>query len=306
MKFKKRVGVGDISVPRSYKRGVALEDDYLSASIQNEGLKDPIYVLENDKKLILVDGLRRLRCCKKIGMKTVPALVEKYRSSGDFPTPLSYAVFLRLTIDTKRQDLLPSQRAYYINLLTRKYGIPLAEISGAYGCSESALRGLLSVADCSEEIRMLIDNKTFPVTAGKQLSTLSKKGQLSIVHYFYGRNKVTNNEIKLWLDRLDPIRDAELLKNPNRSAVAKTRRRRERVSNTYTSPRAIGRSITDTEVHVREVRRELTNMKEMIRYSRPIIECILKDEYLRTNLPGRVISEFRKFADEEGIKWRNK
>jgi ParB family chromosome partitioning protein len=180
VKLKQRLDISKIKVPRMFRREAVIEDEYLLNSIRDEGLKDPIYVLEDGNSYVIVDGIRRLRCCKKLKHVSIPALVEEY--SGNIN---SHAAFLRLVIDTKRQDLLPSQRAYYISLLTKKYDISISEISKAYGRSESALRTLMNISNCDEEIRMRIDNRTFPIVAAKLVSRLSQKGQRSMLNYFY-------------------------------------------------------------------------------------------------------------------------
>jgi ParB/RepB/Spo0J family partition protein len=302
VKLHPRLKVNQIKVPRTFKREAVVEDEYLLNSIRDEGLKDPIYVLKDGTSYVIVDGIRRLRCCKKLKHATIPALAEKY--ANQMGSANAYAAFLRLIIDTKRQDLLPSQRAYYINLLTKKYDIPISEISKAYGRSESALRVLMNISSCDEEIRMRIDNRTFPIVAAKLASKLSRKGQRSMLHYFYGRSKVSADEISNWINRLDPVRDTDLFKDVVKSQKAKKRSYAKRVSRTYSKSSAIGQSITDAESSLEDVRKEIRYIRDGIRHARPIVEFSLNNKKFMKMLPSGVVSDFKQFAEIEGIQWK--
>jgi ParB family transcriptional regulator, chromosome partitioning protein len=52
----------------------------LAESIANEGILVPIVVYQQDGKYVLVDGERRFRCARELGLQTVPALVTTRRT----------------------------------------------------------------------------------------------------------------------------------------------------------------------------------------------------------------------------------
>jgi ParB family transcriptional regulator, chromosome partitioning protein len=59
------------------------ELDALMRSIEQVGIQVPLSVYEKNNKYVLIDGERRWRCSRKLGLKNVPVIVEPQ------PTPLN-------------------------------------------------------------------------------------------------------------------------------------------------------------------------------------------------------------------------
>lgn len=59
------------------------ELDRLTESIAQEGVLVPIVVYEKGGRYILVDGERRFKCARTLGLKTIPALVTTERNEHD-------------------------------------------------------------------------------------------------------------------------------------------------------------------------------------------------------------------------------
>jgi hypothetical protein len=78
----------------------------------------------------------------------------------------------------------------------------------------------------------------------------------------------------------------------------------KRVARTYNKSSAIGKSITDSEGNLEEVRKEIRYIRDGIRHARPIVEFALNDKNFMKLLPNSVVSDFKKFAEIEGIKWK--
>lgn len=77
------------------------ELDHLLDSIQRYGVQVPVSVFRHGKRFVLIDGERRWRCCRKLNLATIPALVQ------DRPTPLTN-LLLMFNIHSLREqwDLL--------------------------------------------------------------------------------------------------------------------------------------------------------------------------------------------------------
>ena len=76
----RKIKIRDIMVKKRIRKDVTIENDIsvLAASIKKNGLIEPIYLrkdINNPKKYILVDGLRRLSACEFLGAKEIPAIV---------------------------------------------------------------------------------------------------------------------------------------------------------------------------------------------------------------------------------------
>jgi len=49
----------------------------LEQSIKQHGILQPLQIAEVNGQYVLIDGLHRLQIAKKLGMKTVPCIVQK-------------------------------------------------------------------------------------------------------------------------------------------------------------------------------------------------------------------------------------
>lgn len=59
------------------------ELERLAESIDQEGILVPITVFEKDGRFVLVDGERRFRCARELGLEEVPALIVPEKSEQD-------------------------------------------------------------------------------------------------------------------------------------------------------------------------------------------------------------------------------
>jgi len=81
----KELAIADVTPNASNPRldFPASELERLAESIDLEGILVPIVVYPKDGKFVLVDGERRFRCAKELGLSVVPALVTTERSEHD-------------------------------------------------------------------------------------------------------------------------------------------------------------------------------------------------------------------------------
>lgn len=79
------LAIGDIEANESNPRldFPKNELDRLAESIDHEGILVPVVVYARGDKFVLVDGERRFRCARDLGLETVPALVTAERSQHD-------------------------------------------------------------------------------------------------------------------------------------------------------------------------------------------------------------------------------
>jgi len=78
----KEISINEIidDIPRIRKEKFDDDLDYLEQSITNYGLLCPIIVREGLNGYQLVSGRRRLIACKRLGYKTIPAIVKEVTS----------------------------------------------------------------------------------------------------------------------------------------------------------------------------------------------------------------------------------
>lgn len=115
----------------------------LADSIQKYGLLNPILVRpEEDGTFTTLAGSRRLKACRQLGHKTIPALVV----DGD---PLQISLIENLV----REELNPVDEAEALGELKERGSFTLRELSLIAGRSESYTSEILSLAGLPETIK---------------------------------------------------------------------------------------------------------------------------------------------------------
>ena len=89
--------------------------DNLASSIQEKGLLNPITVMQiKNGKYSLVAGQRRFLACKKIGLRTIPAIIRDNLDETD-------ATILSLIENVQRADMNPIDKAKAYQKIYEKY-----------------------------------------------------------------------------------------------------------------------------------------------------------------------------------------
>ena len=74
------VKIDEIYVPAKRRREIDPQRvSRLAESILEDGLRVPIGVRRDDKRLVLVSGLHRLEACKALGEETITAIIVRAR-----------------------------------------------------------------------------------------------------------------------------------------------------------------------------------------------------------------------------------
>ncbi len=139
--------VDDISVnphqPRQDFHSVALEE--LAASINENGIVQPITVRQKNGKYELIAGERRLRAVKLINMRSVPA----YVMSVDDESMLQLALIENI----QREDLNPIDIAHAYNDLIETHGLTHGEVADRVGKNRSTVANFLRLLTLPPEIK---------------------------------------------------------------------------------------------------------------------------------------------------------
>ena len=139
--------VDEISVnphqPRQDFNSVALEE--LAASINENGIVQPITVRQKDGKYELIAGERRLRAVKLINMRSVPA----YVMSVDDESLLQLALIENI----QREDLNPIDIANAYNDLIETHGLTHGEVADRVGKNRSTVANFLRLLTLPPEIK---------------------------------------------------------------------------------------------------------------------------------------------------------
>ena len=159
--------------PRKKFDKEALEE--LSSSIAEHGVLQPILVVKNGERYMIVAGERRWRASRMAGLKMMPALV------GDF-TKKSIAE-ISLIENLQRDDLNPIETALGVKQLMEEYNMTQETVSQQLGKSRSAIANTLRLLTLPDYIRdYVMDDELSAGHARALLSCTREKDQRAIVN----------------------------------------------------------------------------------------------------------------------------
>lgn len=130
--------------PRQDFDPAALEE--LAASINENGIVQPITVTKKDGKYELVAGERRLRAAKLINLRTIPVYVIKV--DGD-----ESLLQLSLIENIQREDLNPIDLAEAYSELVEHYRLSHSEIADRVGKDRSTVANFLRLLILPKEVK---------------------------------------------------------------------------------------------------------------------------------------------------------
>ncbi|MGD8405183.1 MAG: ParB/RepB/Spo0J family partition protein [Anaerolineales bacterium] len=126
--------------------------DELATSIQEHGIIQPLIVSKGEgENYILIAGERRLRAAKKVGLRTVPAIL---RQAND-----RELLELALIENIQRADLNPLEEADAYRQLTEDFGLSHEKVAQRVGKSRPAISNTLRLLQLSDTVKAaLIDS----------------------------------------------------------------------------------------------------------------------------------------------------
>ncbi len=135
---------------RKYFNDTALED--LSRSIQENGVLQPVLVRKNeDGKIILVAGERRLRASVSLGNKTIPAIYV----DGN---PLE----ISLIENIQRENLSPMEEAEAYSQMINEFNYTQQQLSKVIGKARSTIAETISLTRLPESVKQSCRHADIP------------------------------------------------------------------------------------------------------------------------------------------------
>jgi len=129
--------------PRRDFNSVALEE--LAASINENGIVQPITVRQKDGRYELIAGERRLRAVKLINVRTIPAYIMSVNDESTLQ--------LALIENIQREDLNPIDLAHGYEELIETHGLTHGEVADRIGKNRSTVANFLRLLTLPPEIQ---------------------------------------------------------------------------------------------------------------------------------------------------------
>lgn len=174
--------------PRTHFKKEEIEE--LAASIEKEGLLQPILVRKVGSTYQIIAGERRWQACKSLGMTKVPIRVKDVTDDK--------ALELALIENIQRSDLNPIEEAYGYKRLMERQGMTQSDVATAVSKGRSTVANALRLLELPEDAQQLLYEEK--ITAGHARAILS-------VPTAAGRKKLTE---KLVEEKLT-VRETEAL-----------------------------------------------------------------------------------------------
>ena len=150
------------TIPLAKVKGAAFDirtetrdgDPELVASIKTHGLKQPVLLRPAKTGYEIVAGIRRYEASKKLGFKTIPAIVEKLDDKTTFE--------IMLTENLQRKQLTPLEeaKAYKVYLADKQWG-SLSELAGKINKSFSYITERIAYLDWTRELPQKLQDEIF-------------------------------------------------------------------------------------------------------------------------------------------------
>lgn len=138
----------DINQPRKTFDDDKLQE--LAESIKEHGVIQPIIVSKKEDYYQIVAGERRWRASKKVGLKTIPAIVRDYDEKKIRE--------ISLIENIQRQNLNPLETAKAIKELMDEHDMTQDDIAKTLGKSRSSIANTLRVLNLDERVQEMIEN----------------------------------------------------------------------------------------------------------------------------------------------------
>ena len=145
----------------------------LASSIKQHGLMQPVIVIENEGKFILVAGERRLRAVKLLGQKEIKAII----SDISLNELREYALIENI----QREDLNPIEIAQSLKSLIDEYGYTHEILAKNLGKSRSYITNILRLLNLPDFVKKKVAKNEISYGHAKILLGLSNEDMSKVV-----------------------------------------------------------------------------------------------------------------------------
>ena len=167
--------VGKLTVADDNLRGELGDLSELAGSIKSLGVLEPLLVSDNDGKLLVVAGARRLEAAKKAGAKEVPCIVRPFTDQE--------RVEVMIVENLLREDITPLEEAQGYKRLI-ELGQTQRQIAARVGRAQSHISKRLMLTELPEPVQKAVGRGQVNLESVQQLSKLKDDPEtvLSIVN----------------------------------------------------------------------------------------------------------------------------
>ena len=162
----------------------------LAASIEREGLREPITVKAAAHGYRVVQGNRRLMACRMLGWRQIPALVQP-RDVSEMTTAGEIVAAL------KAQPTSYLERAEAVRRLKEEFGVPRAVIAQQLGDSAAHVLSMQRIAALDGDTREILRREHLPERVAEALCRVTEAESRKRIALRTARERLDIREVAL-------------------------------------------------------------------------------------------------------------
>lgn len=154
-----------IANPQVRQHFDAQAEEGMAQSIREVGIMQPIRVRRHNGKAVIIDGERRCRAAKRVGLATVPVIFEEVELDP------SAIIQRQLIANCQREDLRPLELATSIAQLI-KSGCSQTEAAKKLGMPDAKITRTLAILALPVAMREQVNSGQIPASAAYELAKI--------------------------------------------------------------------------------------------------------------------------------------
>ncbi|TES95038.1 ParB/RepB/Spo0J family partition protein [Patescibacteria group bacterium] len=197
--------------PRKHFDELTLSE--LAASIKEHGILQPLIVSKTDSGYELIAGERRLKAAKKIGLKTVPAIIRT-------PTE-QQKLELSMIENIQRHNLNPIEEATAYQKLNDHFGMTHEQIAKKIGKSRASVTNTIRLLELPQEIQEGLEKEKISVSHAKVLLEIDDENRQFALYQKIVRQNLTVRELESEIKKpqKEPPKKTVRITNPELEAL---------------------------------------------------------------------------------------
>ncbi|SDH83544.1 chromosome partitioning protein, ParB family [Vibrio xiamenensis] len=185
--------------PRKDMSHEALEE--LAASIESQGIIQPIVVRPVDDKYEIIAGERRWRAARHAGLRQVPCIIKAVEDRA--------AIAMALIENIQREDLNVIEEAQALERLQDEFTLTHQQVADVIGKSRATVSNLLRLNMLDEQVKTLVASKQLEMGHARALLVLEKDQQIEIAHMVAKKQLTVRQTEKIVKKCLEPQSDVK-------------------------------------------------------------------------------------------------
>lgn len=296
------VALDHITVPPYVSRPLSkVADSRDMESVRAVGIQQPLILVQEGDRLLLADGLRRLRIARSLGLGKVPALIYPLPRGEDAS---AYVSELRFALDFHRQALLPSQKCGLIEQLKERYGMTNKQVAASLGIDPDSVTNYMAVRNYIAPVVEALDAGRLTQQHARTFDGMTEEGQ----QYVWKRHSrdLCEGTGADWHKELraayGPEKYPQFYRNPDltKKRLAQKQGKRNgtaRPTITHAEKRRLSASLEMKDLELREGAAEEKRLKAEISAAIAPLAAIMRSERLLALVPAEMREEIERFQE---------